>query len=190
MSPFAINDEKCQSANSLLWPGFEPGTYRIQVGSFTDGSNLLDFTLTTARSSLVCRFLSFLLLPPCCCSIHSPQRHQSVLVSHLICHLSLRPCFCLQGFFRRSIQKQIEYRCLRDGKCLVIRLNRNRCQYCRFKKCLAVGMSRDCEYALKPSLICHTHIGEKCLISKRFIAKDSYMKGKQMYKFSFLTQPA
>lgn len=52
----------------------------------------------------------------------------------------------LQGFFRRSIQKQIEYRCLRDGKCLVIRLNRNRCQYCRFKKCLAVGMSRDCEY--------------------------------------------
>lgn len=50
-----------------------------------------------------------------------------------------------QGFFRRSIQKQIEYRCLRDGKCLVIRLNRNRCQYCRFKKCLAVGMSRDCK---------------------------------------------
>ncbi|XP_075545202.1 ecdysone-induced protein 78C isoform X2 [Dermacentor variabilis] len=48
-----------------------------------------------------------------------------------------------EGFFRRSIQKQIEYRCLRDGKCLVIRLNRNRCQYCRFKKCLAVGMSRD-----------------------------------------------
>ncbi|KAL0279738.1 UNVERIFIED_CONTAM: hypothetical protein PYX00_001237 [Menopon gallinae] len=31
----------------------------------------------------------------------------------------------------------------KDGKCLVIRLNRNRCQYCRFKKCLAVGMSRD-----------------------------------------------
>uniref|UniRef100_A0A914XIK5 Nuclear receptor domain-containing protein n=1 Tax=Plectus sambesii TaxID=2011161 RepID=A0A914XIK5_9BILA len=48
-----------------------------------------------------------------------------------------------QGFFRRSIQKQIEYRCLRDGKCMVFRLNRNRCQYCRFKKCLAVGMSRD-----------------------------------------------
>lgn len=52
----------------------------------------------------------------------------------------------LQGFFRRSIQKQIEYRCLRDGNCLVIRLNRNRCQYCRFRKCLTVGMSRDCKF--------------------------------------------
>lgn len=53
--------------------------------------------------------------------------------------------FLIKGFFRRSIQKQIEYRCLRDGKCLIIRLNRNRCQYCRFKKCIAVGMSRDCK---------------------------------------------
>lgn len=61
--------------------------------------------------------------------------------SHLSFSCVLREC--LQGFFRRSIQKQIEYRCLRDGKCLVIRLNRNRCQFCRFKKCLAVGMSRD-----------------------------------------------
>ncbi|KAG8231815.1 hypothetical protein J437_LFUL012309 [Ladona fulva] len=64
------------------------------------------------------------------------------------------------GFFRRSIQKQIEYRCLRDGKCLVIRLNRNRCQYCRFKKCLAVGMSRDCKLRC-PELLCYdaTFIG-------------------------------
>jgi len=58
-------------------------------------------------------------------------------------HYGVTSCEGCKGFFRRSIQKQIEYRCLRDGKCLVLRLNRNRCQYCRFKKCLAVGMSRD-----------------------------------------------
>ncbi|XP_052800237.1 ecdysone-induced protein 78C-like isoform X2 [Mya arenaria] len=58
-------------------------------------------------------------------------------------HYGVTSCEGCKGFFRRSIQKQIEYRCLRDGKCMVIRLNRNRCQYCRFKKCLAVGMSRD-----------------------------------------------
>ncbi|XP_014364740.2 ecdysone-induced protein 78C [Papilio machaon] len=58
-------------------------------------------------------------------------------------HYGVTSCEGCKGFFRRSIQKQIEYRCLRDGKCHVIRLNRNRCQFCRFKKCLAVGMSRD-----------------------------------------------
>ncbi|XP_041987618.1 ecdysone-induced protein 78C-like [Aricia agestis] len=58
-------------------------------------------------------------------------------------HYGVTSCEGCKGFFRRSIQKQIEYRCLRDGKCLVIRLNRNRCQFCRFKKCIAVGMSRD-----------------------------------------------
>lgn len=52
-------------------------------------------------------------------------------------------CSFLKGFFRRSIQKQIEYKCLRDGNCTVVRLNRNRCQYCRFKKCISVGMSKD-----------------------------------------------
>ncbi|KAK2715697.1 hypothetical protein QYM36_010313 [Artemia franciscana] len=58
-------------------------------------------------------------------------------------HYGVTSCEGCKGFFRRSIQKQIEYRCLREGKCLVMRLNRNRCQFCRFKKCLAVGMSRD-----------------------------------------------
>lgn len=49
-----------------------------------------------------------------------------------------------QGFFRRSIQQKINYRaCTRTEDCLILRNNRNRCQCCRLKKCLAVGMSRD-----------------------------------------------
>ena len=49
-----------------------------------------------------------------------------------------------QGFFRRSIQHNIQYKkCLKLENCTIMRSNRNRCQQCRFKKCLSVGMSRD-----------------------------------------------
>lgn len=51
-----------------------------------------------------------------------------------------------QGFFRRSIQQNIHYKmCVKNENCLIMRMNRNRCQHCRFKKCLSVGMSRDGE---------------------------------------------
>lgn len=51
-----------------------------------------------------------------------------------------------QGFFRRSIQQKIQYRpCTNNQQCSILRINRNRCQYCRLKKCIAVGMSRDGE---------------------------------------------
>nr|CAG4640719.1 EOG090X036X [Eulimnadia texana] len=49
-----------------------------------------------------------------------------------------------QGFFRRSIQQKIQYRpCTKNQQCAILRINRNRCQYCRLKKCISVGMSRD-----------------------------------------------
>lgn len=55
-------------------------------------------------------------------------------------------CFSKQGFFRRSIQQKIQYRpCTKNQQCSILRINRNRCQYCRLKKCIAVGMSRDGE---------------------------------------------
>lgn len=54
--------------------------------------------------------------------------------------------FFFQGFFRRSIQQNINYKmCVKNENCLIMRMNRNRCQHCRFKKCLSVGMSRDGE---------------------------------------------
>ncbi|XP_050074231.1 ecdysone-induced protein 78C [Anopheles maculipalpis] len=88
--------------------------------------------------------------PPCAGSDASSTTTAKTFVACKVCgdkasgyHYGVTSCEGCKGFFRRSIQKQIEYRCLRDGKCLVIRLNRNRCQYCRFKKCLSVGMSRD-----------------------------------------------
>lgn len=62
------------------------------------------------------------------------------------CHNKRPYCQIPQGFFRRSIQQNIQYKkCLKDENCPIMRINRNRCQQCRFKKCLSVGMSRDGE---------------------------------------------
>ncbi|CAB3261930.1 unnamed protein product [Arctia plantaginis] len=37
----------------------------------------------------------------------------------------------------------VNYQCPRTKACVVDRVNRNRCQYCRLQKCLKLGMSRD-----------------------------------------------
>ncbi|XP_051966960.1 nuclear receptor subfamily 1, group D, member 4b [Xyrauchen texanus] len=59
-------------------------------------------------------------------------------------HYGVHACEGCKGFFRRSIQQNIHYKmCVKNENCLITRMNRNRCQHCRFKNCLSVGMSRD-----------------------------------------------
>ncbi|XP_070570296.1 nuclear receptor subfamily 1 group D member 2-like [Ptychodera flava] len=59
-------------------------------------------------------------------------------------HYGVHACEGCKGFFRRSIQQNLKYPvCSKGDDCLIMRINRNRCQYCRFRKCLTVGMSKD-----------------------------------------------
>lgn len=47
-----------------------------------------------------------------------------------------------QGFFRRTIRLKLVYdHC--DLHCRIHKKSRNKCQYCRFQKCLNVGMSHN-----------------------------------------------
>ncbi|XP_017162835.1 retinoic acid receptor beta [Poecilia reticulata] len=58
-------------------------------------------------------------------------------------HYGVSACEGCKGFFRRSIQKNMVYTCHRDKNCIINKVTRNRCQYCRLQKCFAVGMSKE-----------------------------------------------
>ena len=58
-------------------------------------------------------------------------------------HYGVRTCEGCKGFFKRTVQKNSKYVCLADKNCPVDKRRRNRCQYCRFQKCLAVGMVKE-----------------------------------------------
>jgi len=78
-----------------------------------------------------------------------------------------------QGFFRRSIQQKIQYRpCTKNQQCSILRINRNRCQYCRLKKCIAAGMSRDGEYTNQWLFTSHANLYQSYLylpVSRSFL---------------------
>ncbi|XP_067933749.1 probable nuclear hormone receptor HR38 [Watersipora subatra] len=58
-------------------------------------------------------------------------------------HYGVRTCEGCKGFFKRTVQKKAKYVCLAEKKCPVDKRRRNRCQFCRFQKCLAVGMVKE-----------------------------------------------
>ncbi|XP_030908360.1 retinoic acid receptor beta isoform X2 [Lathamus discolor] len=58
-------------------------------------------------------------------------------------HYGVSACEGCKGFFRRSIQKNMVYTCHRDKNCVINKVTRNRCQYCRLQKCFEVGMSKE-----------------------------------------------
>merc|ERR1719288_321360 len=58
-------------------------------------------------------------------------------------HYGVRTCEGCKGFFKRTVQKNAKYVCLADKNCPVDKRRRNRCQFCRFQKCLMVGMVKE-----------------------------------------------
>uniref|UniRef100_A0A673G693 Nuclear receptor domain-containing protein n=1 Tax=Sinocyclocheilus rhinocerous TaxID=307959 RepID=A0A673G693_9TELE len=44
------------------------------------------------------------------------------------------------GFFKRTVQNNKRYTCIENQSCQIDKTQRKRCPYCRFQKCLTVGM--------------------------------------------------
>ena len=55
-------------------------------------------------------------------------------------HYGIITCEGCKGFFKRTVQNKRVYTCVADHECVITKQQRNRCQYCRFQKCLRQGM--------------------------------------------------
>nr|XP_020670789.1 retinoic acid receptor RXR-beta [Pogona vitticeps] len=62
------------------------------------------------------------------------------ILERRVCRYSCEGC---KGFFKRTIRKDLTYTCRDNKDCIVDKRQRNRCQYCRYQKCLATGMKRE-----------------------------------------------
>uniref|UniRef100_H2ZB47 Nuclear receptor n=2 Tax=Ciona savignyi TaxID=51511 RepID=H2ZB47_CIOSA len=81
------------------------------------------------------------------------QNEEEVYLGHDLCvvcgdrasgrHYGAKSCEGCKGFFKRSIRKKLTYTCRGNRDCSVNKTHRNRCQYCRFQKCIIMGMKSD-----------------------------------------------
>ncbi|XP_037044311.1 nuclear hormone receptor FTZ-F1 isoform X2 [Bradysia coprophila] len=55
-------------------------------------------------------------------------------------HYGLLTCESCKGFFKRTVQNKKVYTCVAERQCHIDKTQRKRCPYCRFQKCLEVGM--------------------------------------------------
>lgn len=58
-------------------------------------------------------------------------------------HYGVFSCEGCKGFFKRTVRKELVYHCREKQHCQIDKRMRNRCQYCRYQKCLQVGMRRE-----------------------------------------------
>ncbi|XP_028457313.1 steroidogenic factor 1-like [Perca flavescens] len=55
-------------------------------------------------------------------------------------HYGLLTCESCKGFFKRTVQNNKKYICAENQECTIDITQRKRCPFCRFQKCLHVGM--------------------------------------------------
>uniref|UniRef100_A0A7N6A5F7 Nuclear receptor subfamily 2, group C, member 2 n=1 Tax=Anabas testudineus TaxID=64144 RepID=A0A7N6A5F7_ANATE len=58
-------------------------------------------------------------------------------------HYGAVSCEGCKGFFKRSVRKNLTYSCRSKQDCIINKHHRNRCQFCRLRKCLTMGMKTE-----------------------------------------------
>lgn len=130
----------------------QPVEYCVVCGDKASGTNV---SLPGDVRICFCIYRCILMpnLTVCSAVEHAPTHtvtHTHWLVS--LCagrHYGAVSCEGCKGFFKRSVRKNLTYSCRSKQDCVINKHHRNRCQFCRLKKCLKMGMKTDCELASK-----------------------------------------
>jgi hypothetical protein len=84
------------------------------------------------------------------CGDKASGKHYGVhrLVDSIFINSLLKRNFCFscegcKGFFKRTVRKDLTYTCRDNRECIIDKRQRNRCQYCRYQKCINVGMKKE-----------------------------------------------
>ncbi|XP_040264845.1 nuclear receptor subfamily 2 group C member 1 isoform X2 [Bufo bufo] len=89
-------------------------------------------------------------------------------------HYGAVTCEGCKGFFKRSIRKNLVYTCRGSKDCVINKHYRNRCQYCRLQRCIALGMKQDSVQCERKPIEAAREKSTNCAASteKIYIRKD------------------
>ena len=97
-------------------------------------------------------------------------------------HYGLLTCESCKGFFKRTVQNKKVYNCVAERCCVIDKTQRKRCPYCRFQKCLDVGMKLEGKPNL-PTYLCIILRGPKCTRLGKAAAIRLHASRNQCYRF-------
>lgn len=136
----------------LLWAGDVsqlPAHQQIHAQQQLHALNLTAAAGSVAGASSIAG-ASSLVLPRPELRAYAPETEREEDEQPMICmicedratglHYGIITCEGCKGFFKRTVQNRRVYTCVADGGCEITKAQRNRCQYCRFKKCIEQGM--------------------------------------------------
>ena len=124
---------------SVKFPSWQKGLYNIFVRN--------KCVITKYKLMLLFHFLVYILsfsaLVVWFCD--EPMTSVNAYFCRVSIHVapSVDSCEGCKGFFKRTVRKDLTYACRDDRSCQIDKRQRNRCQYCRYMKCLSMGMKRE-----------------------------------------------
>ncbi|XP_067933451.1 peroxisome proliferator-activated receptor alpha-like [Watersipora subatra] len=98
-------------------------------------------------------------------------------------HYGVNSCEACKGFFRRSMSNKDKYFCSKEEGCEIIPGKRNQCAYCRYHKCLKLGMSIE---AIRTGR--YTHSKKAADIIEVKTLEGNLKEGERVEKFTAIIQ--